>query len=218
MVEIKADLKRVSETEAAALRDRPWSVRCIAHLLGRDFRLIRDTLERHEVPYVDAGTKHRKVHLYDLNDALPYILPPVGLDVTNVIMKMRPSQLPERLRKEIWDARLKEQTWRQRAGELWATEDVIEVLSDTFTLLASKIKLWSDQIADEHELSNDARAALLGRVDDLQADLHRALVEMPRRGAHRSQAFEYPDIAPSPARGEDPDEWGGADDDMEDLG
>jgi hypothetical protein len=73
------------------------------------------------------------------------------------------------------------------AGELWATDDVLEVLGEAFQRLKTTTQLWIDQIGDNHSLPVEARKELTALVDALQADLHKTLVEMPKEKATRSQ-------------------------------
>lgn len=130
--------------------------------------------------------------LYDFVQASQYLVKP-RVDMREFVKKMDAADLPTGLQKDVWDARLKEQKWRQQAGDLWPTESVLEVLGETFQRLKTTTQLWVDQISEGNALSTDARTELQRMVDGLQKDLHKTLVELPKERATPSQLGELPD-------------------------
>lgn len=116
--------------------------------------------------------------VYDLREAAAYLVPNIE-GLSHAIRNMKTSDLPPDLQKDVWDARLKELQWREKAGELWPTENVVEVFSDTFMNMKGQLRMWVDQLADTTFLSEDQRRRLIEMVDALQADLYARLVEMP---------------------------------------
>lgn len=126
---------------------------------------------------------------YNFKQAMSYLATPV-IDPAEVIKRIGSNDLPSALQKDVWDARLKAQKWRRQAGELWATEDVLEVLGEAFKRLKTTTQLWVDQITDKLALSDEMREELSRAVDGLQHDLHQTLVEMPKDRATKSQLAE----------------------------
>jgi hypothetical protein len=124
--------------------------------------------------------------LYDFRQALPYLVTP-RVDMEKILASLSAGDLPPSLQKDVWDAKLKAQKWMQNAGELWPTDDVLEVLGEAFQRLKTTTQLWIDQISDNHSLPGPARQELVELVDALQIDLHKSLVAMPKEKATQSQ-------------------------------
>ncbi len=181
----KTAMKPAAGRDAMVFR-RPMSATFLATALGMGPRTVQKKLA--ECPPIGYA---RNAPLYDFSQAMPYLVKPKAADIREALKKIGESDLPLSLQKDVWDARIKEQTWRSRAGELWKTEDVLEVLGDAFQALSSTTKLWTDQIADQHDLPTEVRDTLMKRVDALNEMLHRRLVEMPKEKQTLSQESEH---------------------------
>lgn len=154
---------------------RPVSITFMAEALRIDRKTVARKLA--DLPPVDH---HRgQMPLYNFQQAIQYLVKP-KVNVAEYVRKMGVSELPLSLQKDVWDAKLKEQKWREQAGELWRTEDVMEVLGETFQRLKTTTQLWIDQIAEGQALPPAARTELTKLVDGLQTDLHKTLVKMPQ--------------------------------------
>lgn len=164
---------------------QPVSITFLAQVL----KMERRTVIKRLAALAPIGNHRGNTPLYDFRQAMQYLVIP-KTDVSEAIKKMGTSDLPMSLQKDVWDAKLKAQTWMERAGELWRTEQVLEVLGDAFQRLRTTTQLWIDQIGDNHSLPAPARKELTDLVDALQADLHRALVRMPEERATRPQLAE----------------------------
>lgn len=112
---------------------------------------------------------------YDLKVAAAYLVKPER-ELADVLGSLKADDLPEKLRESFWNAKIKEMKYRALAGELWPTEAVMEIFSDTFQLIASKSKLWVDDLEEMSELSDKQRKALTDMVDALMVELKEALV------------------------------------------
>lgn len=130
----------------------------------------------------DCPPLHRRKagFVYDLKTAAPYLVKPV-FDVNKYLRGMKPNELPPQLRKEYWDASLKQQAWEENAGDLWRTKNVLEVFSDTFLMMKSTMQLWTEDLERIDGLTSDQRATVVRLVDELQNEIHRNLVEMKAR-------------------------------------
>lgn len=161
---------------------QPVSITFLAQVL----KMERRTVIKRLAPLAPIGQHRGQTPLYDFRQAMQYLVTP-KVDIAEAIKKMGTDDLPTSLQKDVWDAKLKAQKWMANAGELWRTEDVLEVLGEAFQRLKTTTQLWIDQIADEQMLPAEARKALTEKVDALQQDLHRSLVKMPQEKATRSQ-------------------------------
>lgn len=133
-------------------------------------------------------------YVYSLPQAAAYLVKPV-FDADEYIRSMKPSELPNSLQKEYWDAMLKRQKWEENAGELWRTEAVIDVLGETFKTMKFQIQLWADGMERAVGLTDEQRTMLQGMTDALQRDLHKALVEdVAKRRTLSTLAEDKPDV------------------------
>lgn len=119
-----------------------------------------------------SGTK-----IYDLRTAAGYLVKP-RMNVATYIKYIDPKDLPEKLKREFWAARLAEQRWRQQAGELWRSEDVIALYSELFKLIKSKAQLWEDRVTRADTLSDVQRELFLELKDDLLAEIYKLVEEL----------------------------------------
>ena len=162
----------------------PWL--CQAFTLGR-----RDVVARLSAcPAIKTNTSGSKV--YDLRVAAAYLVKP-RLDLKAYIANLDPKDLPERLKREFWAAKLAEQRWRRQAGELWASEDVIAVFGEVFKLIKSKTQLWSDEVDAVETLTDLQRDAISERVNDLLSLIFKALEDLETGKATPSQIAEGDD-------------------------
>lgn len=161
---------------------QPVSITFLAQILKMERRTVIKRLAGLE----PIGQHRGNVPLYDFRQAMQYLVTP-KVDVAEAIRKMGTDDLPVSLQKDVWDAKLKSQKWMIQAGELWRTEDVLEVLGEAFQRLKTTTQLWIDQVGDNNMLSPEARQELTELVDALQTDLHRSLCKMPEEKATLAQ-------------------------------
>jgi len=177
-------LGRVS-SEVVQTLHRPVSVTFLSQVMDMD----RKTVVKRLTGLSPAGRHRGNAALYDFRQAMQFLVTP-KVDVAAYVRKMGVGDLPSALQKDVWDARLKEQKWRQNAGELWPTSSVLEVLGEAFQRLKTTTQLWVDEIAEVNSLPTEVRTELVSRVDGLQAELHKSLVEMPKERSTESQLAE----------------------------
>ena len=160
--------------------------------LARVFGLNRATVV---TKLVKAPVKRRDEMgnpFYDVAEVAGFLVPP-RLDKMAVIDSIKATDLPERLREGFWNAKIKEMKFRVLAGELWPTESVMEVLADTFQLIAAKTKLWVDDLEEVEQLNDQQRHALMGMVDALIAEVKGGLVERAESKVTESYVAELDD-------------------------
>ena len=106
--------------------------------------------------------------LYDIREAAAYLVEP-KLDMERFLSQMNASDLPPTLQKEVWDAKLKRQTFEERAKDLWRTEDVMATYADTFATIKTTVQLWPDEVERAKGLTNEQRTEMV-RLSDLLLD------------------------------------------------
>lgn len=139
-------------------------------------------------------TMGRGMKVYDLRVAAAYLVKP-KLDIASYIKNLDPKDLPERLKREFWAAKLAEQRWRRQAGELWASEDVIAVFGEVFKLIKSKSQLWADSLDTVEVLSDAQRETLTDLVNDLMSQIFKMLEDLESGRATAGQIAEADDDA-----------------------
>ena len=113
---------------------------------------------------------------YDIKTASGFLVEQ-PIDTERLMRTIKAGDLPLKLQEQFWNAKIKEMKFKVLAGELWPTEAVMEVLSDTFALIAGKMKLWVDDLEEEHRLSDEMRLDLTKLVDALRAEIRNGLIE-----------------------------------------
>lgn len=125
---------------------------------------------------VFCPVKYRsKFPRYDLATAAAYLIKP-RFDVGEYIKTMKPHDLPPILQAAYWDAQKKRQDWEVNAGDLWSTEKVIGVLSETFKLFKTTVSLFTDSLEQENGLTDAQRDTLGKMCDGLMDEVHNSLV------------------------------------------
>jgi hypothetical protein len=146
----------------------------------------------------DCPPLHRRKagFTYDLKVAAQYLVKP-SFDIDAYMQTMKPSELPTHLQEQYWSAMTKRQQWEEKAGQLWRTDAVLEVLGDVFQTIKFTMQLWPDNIERLIGLTGDQRRLLVGMLDEMQKDLHGKLVDMPKAKVTRSTLQEAP-VPPLP--------------------
>lgn len=177
----------------ALIRTHGVGIDWLAGAFRMDRRKVRAKLAplkplgQHKTP---TGTRP----VYDLREASAYLSPNIE-QIHEAIRNMSASDLPPGLQTDVWDARLKEMKWREQAGELYRADDVREVFADTFKTIKQTMQLWADNLDRGTELPPGVRAKLIVMVDGLQDEIHKALVEMPKKKQTKPIAADLPEVA-----------------------
>lgn len=126
---------------------------------------------------------------YLINVAAAYLIDPLR-DRKDFLDNIKAADLPEKLRESFWNAKIKEMKFKVLAGELWTTQSVMDVLSDTFQLISGKTKLWVDDLEEVTQLNDDQRRYLNTMVDDLISEIRKALIERAKAETTESYLSE----------------------------
>ncbi len=129
----------------------------------------------------DCPPMHRRKtgFTYDLKAACQYLVKP-NFDIDQYMKTMKVSEMPTHLQEAYWSAMTKRQQWEEKAGQLWRTDAVLEVLGDVFQTIKFTMQLWPENIERSTGLSGDQRVMLVRMLDAMQQELHGKLVEMPK--------------------------------------
>lgn len=165
----------------------------LAAVFDMDEKVVKAKLKRCPVKKAVKRGRTMMTVLYDIKEASRYLITP-AISAQDVMRELRRGQLPAALQQSVWDALLKRQTWEERAGQLWRTERVREVLGSTFQSIKFTTQLWAETVERSTELSPKQRELIMKMSDTLLADIYEALVEKAKTGASGPQITEASDL------------------------
>lgn len=146
---------------------------------------IREKLR--DCPTIGVTTKNGPV--YDLNIAMQYILGN-NIDIARYMRTLKPTEMPVILQKDFWGAQSLKLKYLEEAKDLWRTESVMEVFTETFKTLRESIKLWVTDLERETGITKPQKDLLYRLTDELQNKMHDNLVEYARKTATQSMETE----------------------------
>lgn len=117
---------------------------------------------------------------YDFVLAASYLVDP-KFDITEVIKTMQPKDLPVDLQKDYWTAMRAKQRFEEEAGQLWRTEDVLDVFGEAFKLIRTSTQLWASQLERSSGLTQDQYKHLQAATDSLLDELHEKLTSLQNK-------------------------------------
>ena len=161
------------------------------HWLSQVFKMTPENVRRRLGDCPPVAT-YGKAMRYDVKAAAEYLVDP-KIDLEKYLRDMKASDLPASLQKEIWDARLKRQKWEIQAGDLWHTNDVMAVLSSTFSIIKSSVQLWPDTVERQQGITDEQREILIKLGDSLQKEIHEGLVEAVKEKNTKSHLYSIED-------------------------
>lgn len=129
------------------------------------------------------GARHAPI--YAFADAAPRLITNTFSvqDIEDAIKRMRPQDMPPMLQAVFWDGQNKKAVWQRNAKQLWHTDDVLEVLADTFKTIRQTMQLWTDTIERAEKLNDQQTAFLRAQVDALQDEIYQRLVKSASRNS-----------------------------------
>lgn len=148
----------------------------LATILGKEPRRLVNQLENCPA----AAFTPRGDPLYDLKEALRYVVEPAPEAIASYIKSQSSTSLPPLLNKAFWEAEAAKQRVLRAAGDLWATEDVLDVLGRTAINIKDTVQLWIEALPGKATLTTEQYAALEREVGDLLDDIFQRLVDMPK--------------------------------------
>ena len=147
--------------------------------LMKAFRLGRQTIERRLVGCAPIGRGKHSSPLYDLPEAASYIVVPKRA-IADYLRDVKPEDLPENLREGVWNAKLKQQRFEEKAGDLWRTSRVIEVISEVLVDLRSRLSLIPDDAERTAGVTREQRQKIAQIVEDIQEGMYQYVLELEK--------------------------------------
>lgn len=143
------------------------------------FRIGRQTLERRLVGCAPIGKGKHGSPLYDLPEAAAYIVMPKRA-IADYLKDVKPEDLPENLREGVWNAKLKQQRFEEKAGDLWRTSRVIEVISEVLVDLRSRLTLIPDDAERAAGVTREQRRKIAEIVESIQEDMYQSILNLEK--------------------------------------
>jgi hypothetical protein len=182
--------KEIMRTDSELLATGEATQAQIAKLFRRDVK----TLPRLLHGLVPAGIR-RGSKVYAIADAATRLVKP-GYSIETYIKRMHPSDIPALVQKEFWNGQRARQIYEENEGDLWRTDEIVEVLAGVFATCRTSLLLLSDAVSRESALSSRQQDALKRLIDGAIDDLKTGLVE-------KFNGYEPPNVGlghnPNPA-------------------
>lgn len=148
---------------------------CNLSQLGKAFRMDHRQLVEKLIDCPATG-EHAGHKTWFIHVAAPFLVKPV-YDVEAYIKRMHHNDLPKHLTKEFWAGLRSKQAYEKEEGELWPTERVISALGAFMKLVKMSVRLMSDQVHRQAELSERQRVLIRQQGDGLLEALHASVLE-----------------------------------------
>lgn len=120
---------------------------------------------------------YKNGYIYDFKVAVSYLVKP-RFDIDAYLKQARIEDLPIRLQTEYWAAKNRRREYEENAGQLWRSEQVLEVLGEVFKMIKLALQLWSQNLESTAGLSDTQRKVLQKMVDKLQDDIYKRSVKI----------------------------------------
>jgi len=167
---------------------RPVGVKFLADVFRKEQRAIHKALRK--CPVMEWGThQNRPVPLWDFVTAASYLVPP-KVDLMDYLSSLNGNNIPPHLNKMFWDAKLAKQRWEERARHTWKDEDVLAVLGDVAMTMKDAMQLWIENLPGKDMMTAEQYEALTASVSDLQDEITKKLIKMPRKRRTQSTITE----------------------------
>ena len=127
--------------------------------------------------------RHGQRDVYDFVMACSFLVDP-KLDIEQYMRTTAAKNLPVQLQKDFWEALQRKLKYQLAAAEAWHTEDVIEVFGRVFMTIKDRLQLVVETMRDRASLTDDQSKRFSDMIDGLQTDLHKDLVDMPKKSRH----------------------------------
>jgi len=161
----------------------------LSQVFEMDKKTVQAKLRWCPVKRVIRRGRTMQTRYYDLKEAARFLVVP-AMSTQDYMRELKRGQLPPALQQSVWDALLKRQTWEERAGQLWRTEKVREVLGSTFQTIKFTVQLWAETVERQKELSIEQRALIVEMADSLLQEVYDALVMKSQQSSTGPQLSE----------------------------
>lgn len=139
--------------------------------LAQLFRMDRRTVTEKLRPLRPTGER-RGAPTYHVVDAAPYLVEPI-IDIEEYLKNVGPGDLPAPLQAQYWNAQNGKLKYKEQAGDLWRTEQVLKVFTGAFRSLAQSLRLLADRVEAQTGLTTEQRAIIEKEISDKALNLLR---------------------------------------------
>lgn len=177
--DIEARLKEhtiQAEAVNAASFMKPVSVQFLSRVFGAHANTIQARLKNCPVAEIQTH-KGQPVNRYDFRTACQYLVEP-RVELHDWIKNQK--QFPPDLQKAFWSGQREKQRWQLEAGELWHSEDVLEVLGRAFMEMKVAITLWVERMPGAEEMLTEQYGFFQDQCRTLIDEIHHRMIEMPK--------------------------------------
>ncbi len=159
------------------------------------FNLKDDDVMRRLGDLQPVGIGRLNNPLYNLAQAAARIVRPrITPEAIDTYMRTaNPANLPPMVSKHYWEGLRTRERYREEAGELWYTEDVMRLLSETFQIIRATLVLLPDTMRGREDMTEAQFRFVQRIVDDMIEDVRARLVTdpaKPSRAEGRTGAWE----------------------------
>jgi len=158
------------------------------------FNLKDDDVMRRLGDLQPVGVGRMKNPLYNLAQAAARIVRPrITPEAIDAYMRTaNPANLPPMVSKHYWESLRIRERYREEVGELWYTEDVMRLLSETFQTIRATLVLLPDTMRGREDMTEAQFRFVQRIVDDMIEDVRARLVDpvKPSRAEGRAGTWE----------------------------
>lgn len=172
--------------------------------LGELFRMDHRSIVAKIHKCKPCGTRNG-VDIYAVHEVAPYLVKP-AYDIETYIKKMHHNDLPKMLTKEFWAGQRSRQEFEQREGNLWPTERVVEVIGGLMKMVKMSVRLMSDAVDRQAELSDRQRQIVKAQGDGMLEELYRNVLDAFTKAPTNPAVIEHSERVVEEARKDDDDE------------
>lgn len=143
--------------------------------ISRLFRMEVDTARRKIGDLKPVGQRNG-YPLYNVAEAAEYLVQP-KVDLEAYLKKLRPTDMPQAIQKQFWDAQNGRLKFMADAKHLWRTDRVQHVVADAFKVVRQRVLLFADTVDRQTGLTDEQRKIVQAMADGLLEDLHGAIID-----------------------------------------
>lgn len=165
-------IETMMSDEANAVVYQGASLSQLVAMFKMDIRKVRA-----KIADLEPCGKRGGFPIYSVKEAARYLVEPIW-PIDEYVKRMNHADLPMLLRKEYWAGMRSRQLYEMAAGDLWATDKVIEHVSEILKTIAMSARLMSDGVEREAGLTVQQRAIVTRLNDEMIANANRELQKM----------------------------------------
>lgn len=163
--------------EEIALIHAGATVTDLAHIFGGSQNDIHKKIGGVVAPCSPRGETPIR---YRIRDAAPYLVDTQRMsseDVEAAIIKMTPAKLPPALQDAFWKGQTARLNYQERLEQLWSGVRVVEILGEAFKPISMTLRMMSDTVGQQTELTERQRELIDGISDSMLRSLQESLID-----------------------------------------